>query len=473
MSGALRLMERDLLARLRHLVRRLRNAYAEHHALSASKLPAVGLIAVIAFPLYYLIWTYAFPQPYESLPLRLAGTALCIPMALRRYWPRRLTSYYLAYCYWTLLFAGPVFFTLMLLMNGVNNVWLMSETAIILFTFLLCDVANGILVSLLGQVMGLTGYWLLSGSANVPTEYLLALPIYGFILSAVIFLSHSERVIGREKLMAARALASSIAHEMRTPLLGIRFDAGKTGEHLGRLSAVNQWARERGCNDSLSDSDVAGVGGALERIAEHVAAANLVIDMLLTNLKDESYSQERIIKFYDIAGTIDEALGRFYFRPGERELIKVRVHHNFVYRGVEVLMVHVIFNLVKNALRAIAAAGTGHIVIEAKTIAAGHLLSVSDTGRGIEPAVLPYIFVPFVTGQAETGGAGIGLSFCRRVIEGFDGSISCSSQPDKGTTFEIRLPVIEANALDTASSWPAVSSAAHAASATGRPAPGD
>jgi len=466
-TGDQRPMGRDLLTRPRHLVRRLRNAYAEHHALAAFKLPAVGLIGVIAFPLYYFIWTYAFPQPYESLPLRLAGMALCIPMALRRHWPRRLMSHYLAYCYWAVLFAGPVFFTLMLLMNRFNNVWLMSETAIFLFTFLLYDLANGVLVSLMGWLIGLIGYWLLSGSANVPAEYVLALPVYGFILSAVVFLSHSERVIAREKLMAARALASSIAHEMRTPLLGIRLDASKTGEHLGRLSAVNQWARQRGCDDSLSDGDMTRVGGALKRIAEHAVAANLVIDMLLTNLKDESFSQERK-KLYDIAGTIEQALSRFHFRPGERELITVRVYHNFIYQGVELLMVHVIFNLVKNALRAIAAAGTGHIVIEARTAPAGHLLSVGDTGRGIESAILPYIFVPFATSHDDTGGTGIGLSFCRRVIEGFDGSIVCSSEPGKGTTFKIRLPVIEAK-MDTAGPASAVSSQAHAASATGRP----
>ena len=107
-------------------------------------------------------------------------------------------------------------------------------------------------------------------------------------------------------------------------------------------------------------------------------------------------------------------------------------------------MVHVIFNLVKNALRAIAAAGTGKILIEARTAPGAHLLLVSDTGRGIEPATLPYIFVPFVTGHGNSGGAGIGLSFCRRVIEDFDGSIVCFSAPGKGTTFEIRLPVVEA-----------------------------
>jgi two-component system CAI-1 autoinducer sensor kinase/phosphatase CqsS len=470
MTGGKRLRGRPLLALLRRLVRRLRSAYVEYHAVAAFKLPALGLLAVIAFPLYYFIWTYAFPQPYESLPLRLAGTVLCVPVALRRQWPRRLMPYYLAYCYLAVLFAGPGFFTLMLLMNHVNSVWLMSETVIIMFTFLLYDLANGVLVSIVGAVIGLIGYGLLSGWAHVPAEFLLALPIYGFILSAVVFLSHSERVIAREKLMAARALASTIAHEMRTPLLGIRLDASKTGDHLGRLIAANQWARERGCEDSLSDRDMAGLSVALQRIAKHAVAANLVIDMLLANLKDESHSQERV-KFYAIASTIEEAIGRFQFRPGERELIRVRIYDNFIYQGVELLMIHVIFNLVKNALRAIAAAGKGQILIEARTAPAGHLLSVSDTGRGIEPAILPYIFVPFTTAHAETGGTGIGLSFCRRVVEGFGGSIFCSSEPRKGTTFEIRLPIIEAKTLDAAGAASSLSNPAQAASAIGWPVP--
>ncbi len=463
MTGDRRLTGRVLLAQLRLLVRRLRTAYIEYHAVASFKLPATGLIAVIAFPLYYFIWAYVFPQPYENLPLRLAGTVLCIPVALRRYWPRRLIPYYLAYCYWVLMLVGA-FFMLMLLMNHVNNVWLMSETVIIMFTFLLYDLANGVLSWIMGGLIGLIGYWLLSGWGDVPTEFLLAVPIYGFILCAVVFLSHSERVIAREKLMTARALASSIAHEMRTPLLGIRLDASKAGDQLGQLSPVNQWARNHGCEDGLSDRDMAALGVALQRIAKHAVAANLVIDMLLTNLKDESYSQERI-KLYAIADTIDEAMSGFQFRPGERELIRVRVYDNFIYQGVEVLMVHVIFNLVKNALRAIAAAGEGQIVIEARTTPAGHLLSINDTGRGIEPAILPFIFVPFTTAHAETGGTGIGLSFCRRVVEGFGGSIFCSSEPGKGTTFEIKLPIIEEKRLDAAGSASTLSSPAHAASA--------
>ena len=166
------------------------------------------------------------------------------------------------------------------------------------------------------------------------------------------------------------------------------------------MSAVNRWARERGCDDSLGDGDMARVSGALLRIAKHAAAANLVIDMLLTNLKDESYSRERI-KSYAIAGTIDEAIGRFQFRPGERELIRVRIYDNFIYKVSRCLWFTSFSTSSKMHCERSPRQESGYILIEARTHRAGHLLSVTDTGRGIEPAALPYIFVPFVTGHAE------------------------------------------------------------------------
>ena len=382
-------------------------------------------------------------------------TALFLPVAIRRFWPRRLIPYYLTYCYWAILFAGPGFFTLMVLMNKVNSVWLMSDAVIMMYTFLLYDLINGIIVTILGSVIGLFGYLLLTGSGEIPAQYLTVLPVYLFVLSAVVFLTHSERAIAQEKLRAARTLASSIAHEMRTPLLGIRLDANKTRNTLGRLSVVNKRAQDCGCNDALSDREIVRLNGALERIAKHAAAANLVIDMLLTDLKDEGYSLEHT-KYHDIASTINDALSQYEFRPGDRALIEVRLNRNFIYQGVEVLMVHVLHNLIKNALRAVAIAGGGRIVVEASTTPAGNVLSISDNGPGIEPAILPYIFVPFVTAHAQSDGTGIGLSFCRRVVEGFNGSISCSSEPGKGAAFHIVLPAVKAKKAEAAPAAPAV-----------------
>jgi K+-sensing histidine kinase KdpD len=65
---------------------------------------------------------------------------------------------------------------------------------------------------------------------------------------------------------------------------------------------------------------------------------------------------------------------------------------------------------------------------------------VTDTGFGIEPENLPKIFHPFFTAKKKTG-LGLGLSICERIVKNHGGKIDLESQPDKGTTFKIYLPL--------------------------------
>jgi len=69
-------------------------------------------------------------------------------------------------------------------------------------------------------------------------------------------------------------------------------------------------------------------------------------------------------------------------------------------------------------------------------------LSVTDTGRGIEPESLHYIFDPFFTTREVGKGTGLGLSMAYGIIKNHGGFITCQSQPNKGTTFEIFLPAL-------------------------------
>jgi two-component system OmpR family sensor kinase/two-component system sensor histidine kinase BaeS len=100
--------------------------------------------------------------------------------------------------------------------------------------------------------------------------------------------------------------------------------------------------------------------------------------------------------------------------------------------------------LISNALRHTPAAGA--ITVTAAPLADQVEVSVRDTGDGIAPTELPYVFDRFWRGDKsrarETGGSGLGLAIAKQLIEAQDGSIGVESQSDAGSRFWFRLPIV-------------------------------
>jgi two-component system, NtrC family, sensor histidine kinase KinB len=100
----------------------------------------------------------------------------------------------------------------------------------------------------------------------------------------------------------------------------------------------------------------------------------------------------------------------------------------------------VIANLVTNAIRATPAGGT--ITVAAAPRKDEVAISVADTGSGIPREFLSTIFEPFVqVPHASRGGAGLGLTISRRIIEGHGGRLSVQSEPGRGSTFTFTVPL--------------------------------
>jgi signal transduction histidine kinase len=95
----------------------------------------------------------------------------------------------------------------------------------------------------------------------------------------------------------------------------------------------------------------------------------------------------------------------------------------------------VVLNLVLNAAHATPAGGT--IEVKLERAAGGAALTVSDTGTGVEPALVPSIFEPLFT--TKPGGSGLGLAIVRRLVEEHGGAVAFDSEPGRGTTVVVTI----------------------------------
>lgn len=104
----------------------------------------------------------------------------------------------------------------------------------------------------------------------------------------------------------------------------------------------------------------------------------------------------------------------------------------------------VFHNLLENAMRYTEPGGS--IRIRLTSVPAEARMEVSDTGIGIPQDDLPYVFERFFRSdrarRAYSGGSGLGLSIVRWIVEAHKGVVEVQSQPGKGTTFTVKLPLV-------------------------------
>jgi signal transduction histidine kinase len=148
---------------------------------------------------------------------------------------------------------------------------------------------------------------------------------------------------------------------------------------------------------------------------------------------------------------IDEAVGRvFGFLRHDLDRRGIALCLELDRSGAAVLaeenqLEQVIVNLAANAIDAMPHGGriVVRTSVEGAAPARSAVLVFSDTGSGIAPDVLPRIFEPFFTTKAAGKGTGLGLAIAARIVEEHGGAISVESEPGRGTTFTVRLPVHE------------------------------
>ncbi len=181
---------------------------------------------------------------------------------------------------------------------------------------------------------------------------------------------------------------------------------------------------------------------ALQKVVKNCDRTSKIMESMLSLANGQAQDKENV----RLPGLIEEiftCLCRDFVKDGIT--VDVRIHEDLAIRGVPVQIQQVLMNLILNARDAMLPGG-GVLTIEAADRVDSVEITVADTGGGIEPGNLENIFDMFFTTKAdkrsaaENSGAGLGLAFCKMVIDNHEGSISVESEPGNGSKFRITLP---------------------------------
>jgi len=402
----------------RLILTRLRARSAEE--IADLRLAALSWLGIICFPLYYGIFGWLVPQPYENLAARAIGTALGIGGLLaRRLSPRVRDRYTLVLVTYEL----PFFCTFMFLMNQANVTWsqVMLVMLVALFHFdarlALRAGAIGIFTAvLLATALG-------AGRVLLSTEVLQLLPVQLFLVGWMWVFSQSRKALEEEKLEGLGEGLGAVAHEMRTPLASL--DANVRG-----LSRMQQRAGQ--------DNPV--VRQALGRMQYEVRHMNHMIDLFLLSAQAvrQKLDPHETVSMLD---TVESALRRYPFTgEAQRQLVALQVRSDFRFGGQNELAIMLLLNLLRNAMQAVQRAGKGRVRIVIDGCRPVPRVLVIDTGCGIAPHHLPMIFQRFFT-YPEHNGAGIGLALCRQVMHAWEAKLHCVSREHAYAIFVLEFPL--------------------------------
>jgi two-component system CAI-1 autoinducer sensor kinase/phosphatase CqsS len=405
-------------------------------------LPIIGLFATIGYPFFYLVWTDLIPQPYENLTLRLIEAAISLPWLFYRYLPKKAKAFFPIYFFASLPLLLPFFFHFMMLKNEWSAAWAMSSMAALFILILVVyDWRLICLITLIGFAMAYAAVLAIDGYVSYTYFQPEYVPTYLFALIGGIIANHRKQIAYQSRVSLLQSLSGSIAHEMRNPLSSIT-------NAMSSLQAIlpnKPHNRDMAEKFDLSYAGLINIHDVIEESSVAIRRGNKIIDSILASLQDGSLDN-RNFKRHSAKNLIRTAINSYgYSSAQDRKLVHEKILVNFEFFGDKDLFVYVLFNLLKNALYYKERADF-RIEISTKTGSAFNYIAIRDYGPGIPASKKERIFDRFYT-YGKTGGNGLGLSFCKRVLLALGGDIHCNSVEGHWTEFVIKLPAYDSKTV--------------------------
>lgn len=417
------------------------NAIRKVYQYAEPNLTLVGWMGFVGFPIYYIVWEFLFPQPYENLMLRLFCSVLFFGIIYRNRVPFEWRKYLPAYYQVAVTICLPGFFFYMLLMNNWSNVWVMSFMSAIFLHILLVHVTRVMFAQTFAGIgMATLCAWIAQGFYLELTMDWTHVPIFLFIYLFGNLFYFRNQMEHENKVSLAKSFGAGIAHEMRNPLSGLLTSIDvmqsilpnpKSGDHKGQYA--------------LSNEEVIQLREVGDEAMEIIHSGNETIDLLLTSI-DENRVSRSTFKKHSAQAVIEGAIDSFnYKRSADKSAISLDVQSNFDFLGSDTLLKYVMYNLFKNAFHH-RSPEDFHIHVTMCSDEVANQIMVTDNGSGISNDVIRRIFQDFYT-TGQSGNYGLGLPFCQKVMRSFGGEIKCQSEVDQWTQFTMTFPSLSSHSV--------------------------
>ncbi|MBS2010446.1 MAG: GAF domain-containing sensor histidine kinase [Cyanobacteria bacterium SZAS TMP-1] len=260
-----------------------------------------------------------------------------------------------------------------------------------------------------------------------------------------------SQLVHQEKMASLGRLVAGIAHELNNPINFVHGNLPYLKQYVDELKRVVSEI------DKLPEADRRPVDELKNKLKYDFLVTDL--DNIIADLNEGSERIRHIIKNLKSFSRLDEAelkeasivegiestlkiLSQFYGRdkiPVDSNLSDLQLPQVLCYPGQ---LNQVWMNLLSNAAQAMADVPEPLLKIRGELEAESVLVEIHDCGGGIKAEIQSKIFDPFFTTKPVGQGTGLGLSICHSIIERHGGQIWLTSEPRKGTSFFVRVPLV-------------------------------
>ena len=238
-----------------------------------------------------------------------------------------------------------------------------------------------------------------------------------------------QRLLVNSKMAAVGNLAAGVAHEINNPLTIAMANLEYVDEEMSTINSATD-------DDSPIAEALEDVNLAVGKVQEGIDRVRSIVDNLRT-FTDAAESQANRVNLRDL---VQWAVRRKQERTDCDGCVHTQLDEVPMVWASEVGLVQVVWNLLDNALEAVADNDDGAIDLTLQPEDDRVILKVADNGPGMSDEVAARAFEPFYTTKQVGQGAGLGLFVCQGLVEGMDGTIDIETTEGEGTTVYVTLP---------------------------------